>query len=70
MTPSTLKVISANQSFYQTAKVTAKEIEGKFIYSIGNHASLILLHFIYCKVILFLIRLYKLNNIIPLTFPP
>ena len=36
MTPSTLKVISANQSFYQTFKVTAKETEGKFIYSIGN----------------------------------
>jgi formate hydrogenlyase transcriptional activator len=32
-----LKVISANQSFYQTFKVTPKETEGKFIYSIGNH---------------------------------
>jgi PAS domain S-box-containing protein len=32
-----LKVISANHSFYQTFKVTPKETEGKFIYSIGNH---------------------------------
>jgi PAS domain-containing protein len=32
-----LKVISANQSFYQTFKVTPKETEGRFIYSIGNH---------------------------------
>jgi formate hydrogenlyase transcriptional activator len=32
-----LKVISANQSFYQTFKVTPQETEGKFIYSIGNH---------------------------------
>jgi len=32
-----LKVISANQSFYQTFKVIPKETEGKFIYSIGNH---------------------------------
>jgi formate hydrogenlyase transcriptional activator len=32
-----LKVISANRSFYQTFKVTPKETEGKFIYSIGNH---------------------------------
>jgi formate hydrogenlyase transcriptional activator len=32
-----LKVISANQSFYQTFKVTAEETEGKFVYSIGNH---------------------------------
>jgi PAS domain S-box-containing protein len=32
-----LKVISANHSFYQTFKVTSKETEGKFIYSIGNH---------------------------------
>jgi PAS domain S-box/PAS domain S-box len=32
-----LKVISANQSFYQTFQVTPKEIEGRFIYSIGNH---------------------------------
>jgi len=32
-----LKVISASQSFYQTFKVTPKETEGKFIYSIGNH---------------------------------
>jgi len=32
-----LKVISANQSFYQTFKVTSEETEGRFIYSIGNH---------------------------------
>ncbi len=32
-----LKVISANQSFYQTFKVTPEETEGRFIYSIGNH---------------------------------
>jgi len=32
-----LKVISANQSFYQAFKVTPQETEGKFIYSIGNH---------------------------------
>jgi PAS domain S-box-containing protein len=32
-----LNVISANQSFYQTFKVTPEETEGRFIYSIGNH---------------------------------
>ena len=32
-----LKVISANQSFYQTFKVRSEETEGRFIYSIGNH---------------------------------
>jgi PAS domain S-box-containing protein len=32
-----LKVISANQSFYQTFKVTPEETEGRFIYSVGNH---------------------------------
>ena len=32
-----LKVISANHSFYQTFKVSPKETEGRFIYSVGNH---------------------------------
>ena len=32
-----LKVISANQSFYRTFKVTPEETEGRFIYSVGNH---------------------------------
>ena len=32
-----LKVISANQSFYQTFKVIPEETEGRFIYSVGNH---------------------------------
>jgi len=32
-----LKVISANQSFYQTFKVAPEETEGRFIYSVGNH---------------------------------
>ncbi len=32
-----LNVISANQSFYQTFKVTPEETEGGFVYSIGNH---------------------------------
>jgi PAS domain S-box-containing protein len=32
-----LKVVSANQSFYQTFKVTPEETEGRFIYSVGNH---------------------------------
>ena len=32
-----LKVISANQSFYQTFQVAPKETEGRFVYSIGNH---------------------------------
>jgi PAS domain S-box-containing protein len=32
-----LNVISANQSFYQTFKVTSEETEGRPIYSIGNH---------------------------------
>jgi PAS domain S-box-containing protein len=32
-----LNVISANQSFYETFKVTSEETEGQFIYSIGNH---------------------------------
>jgi PAS domain S-box-containing protein len=31
-----LKVISANQSFYQTFKVAPEETEGRFIYSIGD----------------------------------
>jgi PAS domain S-box-containing protein len=31
-----LKVFSANQSFYQTFRVTSEETEGRFIYSIGN----------------------------------
>ena len=33
-----LKVISANHSSYQTFKVTPKETEGKFVYSIGDHS--------------------------------
>jgi PAS domain S-box-containing protein len=32
-----LKVISANQSFYQTFQVTPKETEGRFVYSMGKH---------------------------------
>ena len=32
-----LKVISANQSFYQTFKVTPELTEGRYIYSVGNH---------------------------------
>jgi PAS domain S-box-containing protein len=32
-----LKVISANQCFYQTFKVIPEETEGRFIYSVGNH---------------------------------
>jgi len=32
-----LKVISANQSFYKTFKVTSEETEGRFIYTIGDH---------------------------------
>ena len=32
-----LKVISANQSFYQTFEVIPEETEGRFIYSVGNH---------------------------------
>ena len=31
-----LKIISANQSFYRTFKTKPKEIEGKYIYEIGN----------------------------------
>ena len=33
-----LKVISANHSFYKTFQVTPHEIEGRFVYSIGNHS--------------------------------
>ena len=33
-----LEVISGNHSFYQTFKVTPKETEGKFTYSIGDHS--------------------------------
>jgi len=32
-----LRVSSANRSFYQTFKVTARETEGQFIYELGNH---------------------------------
>ena len=33
-----LKVISANHSFYRTFQVTPEETEGRFVYSIGDHA--------------------------------
>jgi len=33
-----LRVITANRSFYETFHVTPKETEGRFIYSIGDHA--------------------------------
>ena len=62
MTPSTLKVISASQSFYQTFKVTAKETEGKFICSIGNHQFDISAFILYCEVMDFLIDQYKRNK--------
>jgi hypothetical protein len=35
---SSLKVISANRSFYETFQVTPEETEGRFVYSIGTHA--------------------------------
>ncbi|HSB05674.1 MAG TPA: sigma 54-interacting transcriptional regulator, partial [Thermodesulfobacteriota bacterium] len=34
---SSLKVISANRSFYETFQVTPEETEGRFIFDIGNH---------------------------------
>jgi formate hydrogenlyase transcriptional activator len=33
-----LRVIKANRSFYETFHVTAEETEGRFLYSIGDHA--------------------------------
>jgi PAS domain-containing protein len=33
-----LRVITANRSFYETFHVTPKETEGRFVYSIGDHA--------------------------------
>jgi PAS domain S-box-containing protein len=33
-----LRVISANHSFYETFQVTPEETEGRFIYSLSNHA--------------------------------
>ena len=33
-----LKVITANHSFYETFQVTPEETEGRFVYSIGDHA--------------------------------
>jgi PAS domain-containing protein len=33
-----LKVITANRSFYETFHVTPEETEGRFVYSIGDHA--------------------------------
>jgi PAS domain-containing protein len=33
-----LKVITANRSFYEMFHVTPEEIEGQFVYSIGDHA--------------------------------
>jgi PAS domain-containing protein len=33
-----LRVITANRSFYETFHVTPEETEGRFIYSIGDHA--------------------------------
>jgi PAS domain-containing protein len=35
---SDLKIIKANRSFYGRFHVTPEEIEGRFIYSIGDHA--------------------------------
>jgi PAS domain-containing protein len=35
---SDLRVIKANRSFYETFHVTPEETEGRFLYSIGNHA--------------------------------
>jgi PAS domain S-box-containing protein len=33
-----LRVITANHSFYETFQVTPEETEGRFVYSLGNHA--------------------------------
>ena len=33
-----LRVISANHSFYETFQVTPEETEGRFVYSLGDHA--------------------------------
>ncbi len=33
-----LRVITANRSFYEMFHVTAEETEGRFVYSIGDHA--------------------------------
>src|SRR4030066_1374107 len=33
-----LRVITANHSFYETFHLTPKETEGRFVYSIGDHA--------------------------------
>jgi PAS domain S-box-containing protein len=33
-----LRVITANHSFYGTFQVTPEETEGRFVYSLGNHA--------------------------------
>ena len=33
-----LRVISANRSFYETFQVAPEETEGRFVYSIGDHA--------------------------------
>src|SRR5512143_2716774 len=33
-----LKVITANHSFYKTFQVTPEETEGRFVYSLSNHA--------------------------------
>jgi formate hydrogenlyase transcriptional activator len=33
-----LRVIKANRSFYETLQMTPEETEGRFLYSIGNHA--------------------------------
>ena len=33
-----LRVISANHSFYETFQVTREETEGRFVYSLGDHA--------------------------------
>ena len=36
---SDLRIIKANRSFYDRFHVTAEETEGRFVYSIGDHAS-------------------------------
>jgi PAS domain-containing protein len=33
-----LRVITANHSFYGTFQVTPEETEGRFVYSLGDHA--------------------------------
>jgi hypothetical protein len=57
---SNLGIIKAKRSFYDRFHVMREEVEGRFVYSKGDHAWDFL--FFYGKVMDFLINKYKRNK--------